>query len=134
MMDRGRIFIANLSKGRIGADKASLLGALLTTQFQLAAMARVNQPEAERRDFFLFIEEFHNLTTDSFATILAEARKYPLCLALSHQYIDQLPFPVRQAVLGNVGSLLAFRIGNTDAEVISREFGDDFPPNNFVDP
>ena len=133
MMDQSRIFIANLSKGRIGADKASLLGALLTTQFQLAAMARVNRPEAERRDFFLFIDEFHNFTTDSFATILAEARKYRLCLSLSHQYIDQLPLPVRQAVLGNVGSLLAFRIGNTDAEVIAREFGGDFPPANFVD-
>ncbi|MEO7317867.1 MAG: type IV secretory system conjugative DNA transfer family protein [Chthoniobacteraceae bacterium] len=87
----------------------------------------------ERRDFFLFIDEFHNFTTDAFATVLAEARKYRLCLALSHQYIDQLPLPVRQAVLGNVGSLLAFRIGNTDAGVISREFGNDFPPNSFVD-
>ena len=96
-------------------------------------MARVNQPESERRDFFLFIDEFRNFTTDSFATILAEARKYRLCLSLSHQYIDQLPLAVRQAVLGNVGSLLAFRIGHTDAEVISREFGDDFPPNKNVD-
>ena len=76
MMNRERIFIANLSKGRLGADKAALIGSLLTTQFQLAAMARVNQPESERRDFFLYIDEFHNFTTDAFATILAEARKY----------------------------------------------------------
>ena len=133
MMDRERMFIANLSKGRIGADKAALLGALLTTQFQLAAMGRVNQPEHERRDFFLFIDEFQNFTTDAFASILAEARKYRLCLALSHQYIDQVPLPIRQAVLGNVGTLLSFRIGNTDAEVLAREFGDTFPPTNFVD-
>ena len=133
MMNRERIFIANLSKGRLGADKAALLGSLLTTQFQLAAMARVNQPEHERRDFFLYIDEFHNFTTDAFASILAEARKYRLCLSLSHQYIDQLPLPVRQAVLGNVGTLVSFRIGNTDAEVLSREFGETFPPANFVD-
>ncbi len=133
MMNRERIFIANLSKGRLGADKAALLGSLLTTQFQLAAMARVNQPEHERRDFFLYIDEFHNFTTDAFAPILAEARKYRLCLSLSHQYIDQLPLPARQAVLGNVGSLVSFRIGNTDAEVLSREFGETFPPANFVD-
>ena len=74
MMDTGRIFIANLSKGKLGADKANLLGSLLTTQFQLGAMSRVNQPEAERRDFYLFIDEFHNFTTDAFAAILAEAR------------------------------------------------------------
>lgn len=133
MMDRARIFIANLSKGRIGADKSALLGSLLTTQFQLAAMGRVNQPEQERRDFFLCIDEFHNFTTDAFATILAEARKYRLCLALSHQYIDQIPLPVRQAVLGNVGTLVSFRIGNTDAEVLAREFGETFAASDFVD-
>ena len=96
-------------------------------------MARVNQPEHERRDFFLYIDEFHNFTTDAFATILAEARKYRLCLSLSHQYIDQLPLPVRQAVLGNVGTFVSFRIGNTVAEVLAREFGETFPPTNFVD-
>jgi hypothetical protein len=133
MMDRQRIFIANLSKGRIGADKAALLGALLTTQFQLGAMARVNQPEHERRDFFLFIDEFQNFSTDAFADILAEARKYRLCLALSHQYVDQVPVPLRQAVLGNVGTLVSFRVGNTDAEVLAREFGHTFSPSNFVD-
>lgn len=133
MMDTGRLFIANLSKGRLGADKANLLGSFLTTQFQLAAMARVNQPEQERRDFFLFIDEFQNFTTDAFATILAEARKYRLCLALSHQYIDQLSLPIRHAVLGNVGTLISFRVGNTDAEVLAREFGETFIPKNFVD-
>lgn len=132
MMNTGRIFIANLSKGRLGADKAGLLGSLLTTQFQLAAMARVNQPEHERRDFFLFIDEFHNFTTDAFAAILSEARKYRLCLALSHQYIEQVPPIVRGAVFGNVGSLIAFRVGHSDADVLQREFGDTYPLEFFV--
>jgi hypothetical protein len=133
IMDDSRIFIANLSKGRMGADKSNLLGSLLVTQFQLAAMARANRPEHERRDFFLHIDEFQNFSTDSFASILAEARKYRLCLTLSHQYIDQLPLPIRQAVFGNVGSLIAFRVGNTDAEVLTGEFGNEFPPSNFLD-
>src|SRR5207244_2477526 len=118
-----RLFIANLSKGRLGHDKANLLGSLLTTQFQLAAMARAKCPEAERRDFYLFIDEFHNFSTDAFASILAEARKYRLCLTLSHQYIDQLAVPIRQAVFGNVGTLIAFRIGHPDGEVLEKEFG-----------
>jgi len=132
MMDTGRIFIANLSKGKLGADKANLLGSLLTTQFQLGAMARVNQPEAERRDFFLFLDEFHNFTTDAFTSILSEARKYRLCLALAHQYIEQVPLPVRSAVFGNVGSLISFRVGNSDAEVLQREFGKSYAQETFV--
>lgn len=122
-MNTGRIFIANLSKGRLGQDKANLLGSLLVTQFQLGAMARANRPEAERHDFHLFIDEFQNFTTDAFASILSEARKYRLCLTLSHQYVAQLTDPIRDAVFGNVGTLISFRIGNTDAEVMEKEFG-----------
>jgi hypothetical protein len=133
IMDDSRIFIANLSKGRMGHDKSNLLGSLLVTQFQLAAMSRANRPEHERRDFFLHIDEFQNFTTDAFASILAEARKYRLCLTLSHQYIDQLPLPIRQAVFGNVGSLIAFRVGNTDADVFAGEFGDEFHRSTFTD-
>ncbi len=132
MMNTGRIFIANLSKGKLGADKANLLGSLLTTQFQLGAMARVSQPENERRDFFLFLDEFHNFTTDAFTSILSEARKYRLCLALAHQYIEQVPLPVRSAVFGNVGSLISFRVGNSDAEVLQREFGKSYAMETFV--
>ena len=99
MMDTGRVFIANLSKGKLGADKANLLGSLLTTQFQLAALSPADSPEDKRPDFHLFVDEFHNFTTDSVASILAEARKYRLSLTLSHQYIDQLPLPIRQAVI-----------------------------------
>jgi energy-coupling factor transporter ATP-binding protein EcfA2 len=133
VMDNQRLFIANLSKGRLGHDKANLLGSLLTTQFQLGAMARTNRPEDERRDFYLFIDEFQNFSTDAFASILAEARKYRLCLTLSHQYIDQLPLPIRQAVFGNVGTLIAFRIGNTDAEVMETEFGNKIPASALAD-
>ncbi len=133
IMDNQRLFIANLSKGRLGHDKANLLGSLLTTQFELGAMARSNRPESERRDFYLFIDEFQNFSTDAFASILAEARKYRLCLTLSHQYIDQLPLPIRQAVFGNVGTLIAFRIGNTDAEVMEKEFGKTFPASAIAD-
>ena len=133
VMDDSRIFIANLSKGRLGHDKANLLGSLLTTQFQLAAMARVNLPEEQRRDFYLFIDEFQNFSTDAFASILAEARKYRLCLALSHQYIDQLSLPVRQAVFGNVGTLVSFRVGHTDAEILRDEFGHEFAEQHLVD-
>ena len=133
IMDNGRLFIANLSKGRLGHDKANLLGSLLTTQFQLGAMARVNRPEDARRDFYLFIDEFQNFTTDAFASILAEARKYRLCLTLSHQYIDQLPLPIQQAVFGNVGSLISFRVGNTDAEVMQKEFGNTIPASALAD-
>jgi len=133
MMDDKRLFIANLSKGRLGHDKSNLLGSLLVTQFQLAAMSRASQPEENRRDFYLFIDEFQNFSTDAFASILAEARKYRLCLTLSHQYIDQLSLPVRQAVFGNVGTLIAFRVGHTDAEVLQKEFGNTFQASTMAD-
>ena len=133
IMDNQRLFIANLSKGKLGHDKANLLGSLLVTQFQLAAMARANQSEESRRDFYLFIDEFQNFSTDAFTAILAEARKYRLCLTLSHQYVDQLSLPVRQAVFGNVGTLIAYRIGSTDAEVLRQEFGKEFAAEQLVD-
>lgn len=123
IMDGGKIFVASLSKGRIGADKANLLGALLATQFQLAAMSRADVPEAARRDFFLYVDEFQSFATDSFATMLSEARKYRLSLVLSHQYMGQLRPGVLDAVLGNVGSILAFRVGHHDAEALRGAFG-----------
>ncbi len=133
VMDHGRIFIANLAKGQIGHDKANLLGSLLVTQFQFAAMARSRQPESERRDFYLFVDEFQNFATESFTSILAEARKYRLNLTLSHQYITQLTPTVRDAVFGNVGTLIAFRVGFTDAEHLHGEFGQEFHARQFVD-
>jgi hypothetical protein len=133
VMDNERLFIANLSKGQLGHDKANLLGSLLVTQFQLAAMRRASLPENERRDFYLFIDEFQNFSTEAFASILAEARKYRLDLTLSHQYIDQLSLPVKQAVFGNVGTLIAFRVGFTDAKVMAKEFGNAFQPATLAD-
>jgi energy-coupling factor transporter ATP-binding protein EcfA2 len=133
IINNGRLLIANLSKGHLGEDKANLLGSLLVTQFQLGAMARTKLSEFNRRDFYLFIDEFQNFSTDAFASILAEARKYRLCLTLSHQYIDQLSLPVRQAVFGNIGTLIAFRIGHTDAEIVDRELGKTFPASTIAD-
>jgi energy-coupling factor transporter ATP-binding protein EcfA2 len=133
IMDESRVFIANLSKGQLGEDKSNLIGSLLVTQFQVAAMARNRIPEEERRDFYLFIDEFQNLTTDSFASILSEARKYRLCLTISHQYLDQLSLPIRQAVFGNVGTLAAFRVGYGDAQLLQGEFGQEFSTQQLVD-
>ena len=123
MMDDGRIFIADVSKGKLGADKSNLLGALLVTQFQLAAMSRADVPEEERRDFFLYVDEFQSFASDSFVSILSEARKYRLCLTLSHQYVDQLRPEIRDAVFGNVGSIVAFRVGHRDAKQLEQAFG-----------
>jgi hypothetical protein len=133
IMDNQRIFISNLSKGRLGSDKANLLGSLLTTQFQLAAMARAAQAEEIRQDFYLFIDEFQNFSTDAFASILSEARKYRLCMTLSHQYIEQLSLPVRHAVFGNVGTLITFKVGYSDAEFLDSEFGKIFSARQFVE-
>ena len=133
MMDNGRIFIADVSKGKLGADKANLLGALLVTQFELAAMSRSNIPESKRRNFYLYVDEFQTFATDSFVSILSEARKYRLCLTLSHQYTDQLRPEIREAVFGNVGSLVAFRVGQRDAEILEKEFGQAYPARRFVE-
>jgi len=131
MMDNRRIFIANLSKGKLGADKSNLLGALFVTQFQLAAMARADTPEQDRKDFYLFVDEFQSFASESFISILSEARKYRLCLTLSHQYIDQLKPEIRDAVFGNVGSLVAFRVGHRDAKVLEQAFGETYTASQF---
>lgn len=133
VMDTGRVFIANLSKGRLGPEPANLLGALLAAQFQHAALTRADQPEHTRRDFCLVIDEFHNFTTDAFATTLAEARKYRLSLVLAHQYLDQLTPEVRAAVFGNVGTVIAFRVGHLDALALAAEFGQEFTAGQFAD-
>ena len=122
LMDESGVLVANLSKGALGEDKANFLGSLLVVQLEQAALARERIKEGERVDFFLIIDEFFNFTTDAFATLLSEARKYRLSLTLAHQYLGQLSEPVEQAVFGNVGSLLAFTVGGADAEVLEREF------------
>lgn len=133
IIDNHRIFIANLSKGALGEDKANLLGSLLVTQLQLAALSRTDVPEEKRKDFFLVIDEFQSLTTDSFASILSEARKYRLSIVISNQYLDQLQLHIRQAILANVGTIVSFCVGNTDAETLEREFGRSYSAEQFTD-
>ena len=123
-MDREKIILINLSKGKLGEDNASVLGSLLITKFQIDAMSRSSIPEAERKDFFLYIDEFQNFATDSFATILSEARKYRLNLTMANQYLEQMTDIVRAAVFGNVGSMVAFQTGAEDAEVLMEQFAD----------
>ncbi|MFA7686211.1 MAG: DUF87 domain-containing protein [Candidatus Gracilibacteria bacterium] len=131
-MDKGKIVIVNLSKGRIGEDNSSLLGSMFVTKFQLDAMSRANIPEEERKDFYLYVDEFQNFATEAFATILSEARKYHLNLTMANQYIAQMPEEVRDAVFGNVGTILSFQVGFDDAEYISQQFGEEVLPPDLV--
>jgi hypothetical protein len=132
VMDEERILLLNLAKGRIGEDNSSLLGAMMITKLQLAAMSRVDVPESERKDFYLYVDEFQNFATESFATILSEARKYRLDLIIAHQYIEQLSEEVSAAVFGNVGTLVCFRVGATDAEFLEKEFAPVFTETDLV--
>ena len=136
IMDNRKILIVNLSKGRIGEDAMRLLGGMIITKIQLAAMGRVDMPEEERKDFYLYVDEFQNFATESFANILSEARKYKLNLILAHQYINQLIFDgnstVRDAVFGNVGTIATFRVGADDAEYLEKEFEPIFMMNDIV--
>ncbi len=132
LMDNKKILIMNLSKGRIGEDNSRLLGGMLITKIQLAAMERVDTPENDRKDFFLYVDEFQNFATPSFANILSEARKYRLSLIMAHQYITQLDEIVANAVFGNVGTILTFRIGGQDAEFLAKEFAPTFIEEDLV--
>lgn len=132
IMDNKKIFIMNLSKGRIGEDNSRLLGGILINQIQLAAMERVDMPEKDRKDFFLYVDEFQNFATPSFANILSEARKYRLSLIMAHQYVAQLDEIVADAVFGNVGTIVAFRVGGADAEILVKEFTPTFLEEDIV--
>ena len=132
VMDEGKILILNLSKGRIGEDASALLGAMMVTKIQLAAMSRVDIPEDNRNDFYLYVDEFQNFVTDSFANILSEARKYRLNLIIAHQYIEQLGEVVKPAVFGNVGTMICFRLGAEDAEFLENEFAPNLLPEDLV--
>lgn len=132
IMDEGKILIMNLSKGRIGEDNSALLGAMMITKIQLAAMSRVDIDEKDRRDFYLYIDEFQNFSTESFANILSEARKYRLNLVMAHQYIEQLDEKVKPAVFGNVGTIVVFRVGAADAEELVKEFTPVFTEEDIV--
>ena len=121
VMDNKRILLANLSKGKVGEDKSNLLGSAIVTKMYLSALERQNMPEESRQDFYLYIDEFQNFSTDIFPSILSEARKYRLNLNLAHQYLYQLPEAIKHAVFGNVGSVISFRVGSYDAEELAEE-------------
>jgi hypothetical protein len=132
IMNEGKILLLNLSQGKLGEDNSSLLGAMIITKLQLAAMNRVELAEEDRKDFYLYVDEFQNFATSSFIKILSEARKYRLDLILANQYIAQVPEDVRAAIFGNVGTLLSFIVGATDAFYLTKEFGERFKEEDFL--
>jgi len=144
VMDEGRILLCNLSKGKLGDLNAQLLGMIMVSKLQMCAMSRVDTPEEERRDFYMYVDEFQNFVTESFASILSEARKYRLCLIIAHQYISQITkmsgggkgksedTTIRDAVFGNVGSMMCFKIGAQDAEYMAKEFAPVFSEQDLI--
>jgi len=132
IMNEGKILILNLSQGKLGEDNSALLGAMIITKLQLAAMNRVNIPEAQRKDFYLYVDEFQNFATDSFIKILSEARKYRLNLCLANQYMAQIAEPVQKAIFGNAGTLMSFIVGAEDAFILEKEFGSVFTQKDLV--
>lgn len=132
IMSEGKIMLVNLSQGLMGEDNATLLGAMLITKIQLAAMARVHVPEEKRRDFYLYVDEFQNFATDSFVKILSEARKYRLNLVLANQYISQIPEEVQKAIFGNCGSMISFVMGGDDAKTFESEYGGRYSYDDLV--
>jgi len=130
-IDSGKILLVKIPRGTLGEDNVKLLGAMVITQIQLAAMSRADIPEDERREFYLYVDEFQNFATSSFATILSEARKYKLSLTVANQYISQLGEEVRDAVFGNIGTLVTFRVGASDAAALAKEFEPVFEPQDL---
>jgi hypothetical protein len=131
-MDDQQIILVNLSKGKIGEINANLLGMIIVGKILIAALSRVDMPESERQDFYLYIDEFQNFTTDSIAQILSEARKYRLALVIAHQFIAQLKEEISKAVFGNVGSICSFRVGAEDAEYLQKQFEPVFDANDLM--
>jgi len=132
IMNSGKILFVNLSKGKIGVDNANLLGSLLISRLNFTAMQRVNIPEDERKDFYLYADEFQNFASGSFASILSEARKYHLCLHLAHQYTSQIPEEMRDAIFGNVGTIASFAVGAPDARLLEAEFVPYFEAEDLI--
>jgi len=132
IMDNKKILLINLAQGRLGEETASLLGGMIITRLQSTALERVDMPADQRNDFYLFVDEFQNFATDSFAKILSEARKFRLDLCMTNQYIDQLPLTVRQAIFGNVGTLGSFVVSQSDAAVLEKEFAPNVSSEDLV--
>jgi len=132
ILDKRKILLVNLTKGRLGEMNAALLGLIINGKIAMAAFSRVDMPEEERKDFFLYMDEFQNFCTESVATILSEARKYRLSLIIAHQFIGQLPERIRDAVFGNVGTIMSLRVGPQDAEFLVKEFEPVFSAHDLV--
>jgi hypothetical protein len=132
VMEEGRILVVNLDKGRIGEGPAGMLGALLVSYIALAGFSRRDTPELERRDFFVYLDEFHAFTTLSLATMLSELRKYRVGVVLAHQYLSQIDPAIRDAVFGNVSTLISFRVGGADAQFLAREFAPVFSAEDLT--
>ncbi len=132
VMDQGKILLVNLAKGKIGEDTSALLGAMLVTKISVAALGRSELAEGHRRDFYLYVDEFPTFTTTSFAGMLSEMRKYHVGLVLAHQYLEQLDETLREAILGNVGTVVSFRVGLGDALILEREFYPEFRASDLV--
>jgi len=132
VMDRGKILICNVSRGRLGNENANLLGGLLLGRLEMAALSRADLPVGRRRDFYLYVDEFQRFATRSFTAIFSEARKYGLNLAVANQYLAQLPEEVRRSILGNVGSLISFGLGVADARLLAPYFAPVFEAEDFL--
>lgn len=132
IIDKKKILLVNLTKGRLGEINAALLGLIINGKIAMAAFSRVDIPEEERKDFFLYMDEFQNFCTESVATILSEARKYRLSLIIAHQFIGQLPEPIRDAVFGNIGTIMSLRVGPADAEILVKEFEPNFTAHDLI--
>ena len=132
IMNEGKILFVNLAKGKIGEDNSNLLGALIISRLQFTAMQRVKIAEEDRRDFYVYADEFQNFASGSFASILSEARKYRLCLCLTHQYTAQLPKPMLEAIFGNVGTMISFALGAPDAKALALEFAPTFTDIDLI--
>ena len=131
-MNNGKIIICNFSQGKLGEDNAALLGAMFITRMQLASMNRVRVAEEQRKDFYLYVDEFQNFATDAFVKILSEARKYRLNVCVANQYVGQLPEDIQKAIFGNTGTLTSFLVGAQDASLLSREFGKEYEEEDLV--
>jgi len=133
VIDKRKILLVNLAKGKLGEDISSFLGSVIVTKIQLAAMSRIDTPEPERRDFYLYVDEFQEfVASETFEGVLSEARKYRLCLVLAHQYIGQLDQELRRAILGNVGTIVAFPVGAENGEFLEKEFYPEFDRHDLI--
>ena len=132
VMDNGKVLLVNLAKGKIGEDTAALLGSLLVTSLGVGGLSRADAPQEKRRDFFVYLDEFHSFTTLSIASMLSELRKYRVGMVLAHQYLTQLDRQVRDSILGNVGTFISFRLGATDALILEKEFAPEVTAQDLV--